>query len=74
MEDAIVLLVNQKNFLLQEQHNMKHTILHITQKLHIINNFLSKNCNHTWITDDIDISPDHSKQIIYCSKCELTQK
>ncbi len=42
MEDAIVLLVNQKNFLLQEQHNMKHTILHITQKLHIINNFYLK--------------------------------
>jgi hypothetical protein len=73
MDEAISLLVNQKNFLLQEKTYNQHNITKINQQLHIIDKFLSSNCTHVWITDDIDISPDHSKQIIFCSKCELSR-
>jgi hypothetical protein len=31
-------------------------------------------CNHNWTKDLIDIDPDKSKLIVYCSKCEVTQK
>lgn len=31
-------------------------------------------CIHEWIYDLIDIDPDKSITICYCSKCELTKK
>jgi hypothetical protein len=31
-------------------------------------------CNHDWITDYIDITPDRSRKICYCSKCEISKK
>lgn len=37
-----------------------------------INSFLLKNCNHVWIDDSIDITPDESKTIRYCENCEVT--
>jgi hypothetical protein len=32
------------------------------------------NCNHNFIKDLIDITPDYSKEIIYCEICEFTPK
>ena len=37
-----------------------------------INSFLLKYCDHVWIDDSIDISPDESKQIRYCRHCNIT--
>jgi hypothetical protein len=34
---------------------------------------IDENCNHTWITDLIDIDPDTSKTIIYCEHCEKSK-
>jgi hypothetical protein len=31
------------------------------------------NCDHEFIFDSIDIDPDRSKQICYCSKCHKTK-
>lgn len=31
-------------------------------------------CVHNWINDLIDINPDKSITICYCSKCELTKE
>ena len=31
-------------------------------------------CNHNFVEDSIDISPDLSKNIKYCSNCEYTAK
>lgn len=31
-------------------------------------------CNHIWTKDIIDIDPDRTKSIVYCSLCEITQK
>lgn len=30
-------------------------------------------CTHEWTTDYIDISPELSKKICYCIKCEITK-
>ena len=37
-----------------------------------IDNFIIKKCQHVWVNDLIDIDPDRSKNIKYCSKCYLT--
>ena len=35
-----------------------------------VNLELEENCNHVWETDLIDLDPDRSKTIHYCTKCE----
>jgi len=30
-------------------------------------------CNHNFIRDLIDIDPDRSKEIVYCTVCNITQ-
>ena len=34
-----------------------------------IKTYLRNHCEHTMITDLIDIDPDRSKEIQYCTKC-----
>ena len=34
--------------------------------------YLKMNCQHEMITDLIDIDPDRSKTITYCTKCMVT--
>lgn len=42
--------------------------------LNEINNYLYNYCDHHWITDLIDITPERSKYITYCDVCECTLK
>jgi hypothetical protein len=37
-----------------------------------IEQYLKTNCEHNIITDLIDIDPDRSKTITYCTKCMIT--
>ena len=30
-------------------------------------------CNHAFISDDIDVTPDRSQRITYCTKCFITK-
>jgi hypothetical protein len=30
-------------------------------------------CNHEFIKDDIDLTPDRSQRIVYCTKCFITK-
>ena len=34
---------------------------------------IRNNCTHQWVRDSIDIDPDRSQTIFYCSKCELSK-
>lgn len=38
----------------------------------VIQNSLASICNHIIVDDVIDISPDHSQKIRYCTVCETT--
>jgi len=38
-----------------------------------IDEAIMKNCEHNWVTDYIDVTPDRTERIIYCTKCELTR-
>ena len=37
-----------------------------------LQNYLKTNCTHDIMTDLIDIDPDRSKTITYCTKCMVT--
>lgn len=37
-----------------------------------IKNFLLKYCKHSVVEDYIDVTPDTSKKVYYCEKCNLT--
>jgi hypothetical protein len=43
-----------------------------TRILNTINIFFNINCEHNFITDCDDISPDKDRNIKYCTKCEIT--
>lgn len=62
--------------LLQEyyQHSIhvESVIRQRTGLLTRINSQIENNCVHVWETDLIDINPDRSQTIKYCSKCEKT--
>ena len=38
--------------------------------LTIVNDQINQSCQHNYVTDDIDIDPDNSMRIYYCSICE----
>lgn len=40
--------------------------------LKLMEEYLSKNCDHEIVKDLIDLDPDRSKTITYCSKCYTT--
>ena len=35
---------------------------------------ICSNCEHTFVEDMIDITPDKSQRITYCTKCEYTKE
>ena len=39
-----------------------------------INEKIMNNCSHNFVKDSIDISPDLSQEIEYCTFCELSKK
>jgi hypothetical protein len=54
----------------------KETCLKINEYKNIyklVQEYLKKNCNHIIIKDYIDISPDETKDIYYCSHCYLME-
>ena len=54
--------------LIKEQDNV-----HLKNALDQLNHFLNQNCSHHYIDDFIDIDPDRSMQITYCTKCMMTK-
>ena len=48
-------------------------ITEIETNIDEINKFISLHCDHIFVDDYIDINPDRSERITYCSKCQYTQ-
>ena len=60
------------NFIKPEQlkteiNNCKNQLIKLKNQIYYI-------CEHEWIEDYIDITPDKSKKIIYCHSCLLTKR
>ena len=49
------------------------TELYLENFLKHIDEQLLQKCQHNYVTDDIDIDPDNSMKICYCSICEHTK-
>jgi hypothetical protein len=76
------------NYFFEEKNNIyqhlleifegNNTIQHLSKSLGNIKLSLLDNieniCDHEWVSDSIDISPDKSQQIIYCQNCEISKK
>jgi hypothetical protein len=41
---------------------------------YIVENKINNICEHEWIDDDIDITPELSQRITYCKNCEVSKK
>ena len=48
-------------------------IIEIETDINEINKCISLHCDHIFVDDYIDINPDTSERITYCSKCQYTQ-
>ena len=46
----------------------------ITQLREDCNHYIYSLCNHDFVSDTIDVHPEKTVTIVYCSLCELTQK
>ena len=48
------------------------------RQIHFFKDYLNKKiidmCNHNFVKDSIDISPDKSQNIEYCTRCEYTKQ
>jgi len=63
-------MVVVRNLLEEEVSKKKEeTLSDILKKVQL---YIEKYCDHEVIDDLIDIDPDRSKTIFYCSKCETT--
>ena len=70
LPDDIIAIVKIKQILdNQPQFAKNPDYLHIYNS---IKEYCKKYCNHQIITDTIDITPDRSQNIRYCSICLLT--
>jgi len=46
----------------------------MTDYKNIVEHKLNNICQHEWIDDNIDITPERSQNITYCRLCELSKK
>ena len=53
--------------------NYKKKLENVCLRIKIINNLLYITCKHNFIEDSIDLTPDKSLQITYCSICECNK-
>lgn len=67
-------LFNQYISMFEDLNKYSELITNLETLKSNIENLIKNHCNHEWIHDDIDITPDSSKRIYYCIKCEITRK
>jgi hypothetical protein len=46
---------------------------HLKNALEQLNQFIIENCRHDYVDDFIDIDPDLTMRITYCTKCMMTK-
>ena len=69
-------MLESKNDIYQPCYNVRCFIekkCHMTQIKEICNLKINDLCNHTFEDDLIDITPDYSKHITYCTICGFTK-
>ena len=54
--------------------NVNKEIDEINETLFNLDKIIFLNCEHNFVDDLIDITPDTSKHVTYCTVCEYTKK
>lgn len=60
------------NYVKKQMKDYEKKITEIDTKINEIDKFISLHCDHIFVDDYIDINPDRSERITYCSKCQYT--
>jgi len=61
------------DYILQQIKDYEKKIDEAEININQLNKFISLHCEHKFIDDYIDITPDRSERITYCSKCQYTK-
>lgn len=56
------------------QKENQNKINHIKKSVEFINQQIIQLCNHNFVEDLIDISPENSQTITYCTICQYTKE
>ena len=67
---------NNSSFNFDINHDLtdyKKKLENVHLMIKIINNLLYITCKHNFVEDTIDITPDKSKTIVYCTICECNK-
>ena len=64
-------LHNNEFFLQYDKY--KNELHEIKYLINNVNNTICQLCDHIFVEDEIDLSPDMSKRIEYCKVCEYTK-
>jgi hypothetical protein len=59
---------------IDQKNRCEKQINEIEYYIQQIKNQISNRCNHNLVEDEIDITPEKSQKIKYCSECEYTYK
>jgi len=63
-------IINKYNYNLNNSNNFS---VEIEEFKYLLQNKLNNICDHEWVLDSIDITPDISKNICYCDICKITK-
>lgn len=71
-EEKEVLIEKLVNFQLKIEEYKNIFDIKLNNIFLLINEYILENCSHNKVIDLIDLNPDKSQSIIYCSKCFTT--
>jgi hypothetical protein len=61
-------------YITEQVNEYEKKILELDLTIEYLNQFICHNCEHTFVEDVIDITPDRSQNITYCTICEYTKE
>lgn len=72
LNEIKIIHYNKKNLI--GLKNVNKEIDEINETLFNLDKIIFLNCEHNFVDDLIDITPDTSKHVTYCTVCEYTKK
>ena len=73
MSNYVKEMVDIKWSLKKDIKSLENALDNAKQHLCVVTDFIHEYCEHKWIHDYIDITPEKGDNIIYCEICELTK-
>ena len=61
-------------YITDEIDEYEKKIIELELTIEYLTQFICHNCEHTFVEDVIDITPDRSQNITYCTICEYTKE